>query len=153
MLWTDLETFLSKRDLPPDVFGNRRRRVRKPGSETHRPTLLVVDDQRLIADTVAEILNNAGFDAKPVYDALAALEKMNKSHHDYVLTDVVMPGVNGVELAIAIRDRWPETKVLLFSGQAGTEDVLQDARRRGFDFELIAKPIHPEKLIKRLKES
>ena len=153
MLWTDLEIFRSNSNLPPDLLRKRGEKAQNTGSVTHRPTILVVDDQRLIADTVAEILNNAGFDATPVYDGKTALELAEKSQPDYVLADVLMPILNGVELAIAVRNRWPDTKILLFSGQAGTGDVLQYARKRGFEFELVPKPIHPEKLIQRLKQS
>jgi hypothetical protein len=61
--------------------------------------------------------------------------------------------MNGVELAIAVRKMHPLTRILLFSGQAGISDVLLDGQRRGFEFELIAKPIHPLKMIERLKRS
>jgi len=60
--------------------------------------------------------------------------------------------MNGVELAIAIRKMYPAAKILLFSGQAGISDILLDGQKQGFEFELIAKPIHPLKLIERLKE-
>ena len=62
-----------------------------------------------------------------------------------------MPVMNGVELAIAISKMLPEAKILLFSGQAGISDVLLEGHNQGYDFELAAKPIHPEKLIERLK--
>ena len=71
-------------------------------------------------------------------------------HPDYVLSDVLMPRMNGVELAIAIRKMLPAVKIFLFSGQAGISEILQEGQRQGYDFELIAKPIHPLKLIERL---
>jgi CheY-like chemotaxis protein len=64
----------------------------------------------------------------------------------------LMPKMNGVELAVAIRKMYPSVKILLFSGQAGISEILIDARERGFEFELIPKPIHPLKLIERIKE-
>lgn len=116
------------------------------------PKILVVDDERLIADTLAEILQMAGFHVMAVYDGREAVEAAGRFHPDYLLSDVLMPRMNGVELAIAIRKMYPAPRILLFSGQAGISDILLDGQRQGLEFELLAKPIHPLKLIERLKE-
>jgi len=127
--------------------------TRQPGRQKgHQPKVLVVDDQRLIADTLAEILENAGFDAVAAYDGFEALEKAARFHPDWILSDVLMPRMNGVELAIAFRKNYPNAAILLLSGQAGISGILEDGRRQGYQFELIAKPIHPLKLIDRIKE-
>jgi CheY-like chemotaxis protein len=123
-----------------------------PQSEVARSKVLVVDDQRLIADTLTEILGNAGFDAVAAYDGFDALDKASRFHPQWVLTDVLMPRMNGVELAIAVRKNYPGSSILLFSGQAGISEILQEGHRQGYQFELIAKPIHPMRLIERLKE-
>ena len=122
--------------------------------ETQRslPKVLVVDDERRIADTLTEILEMAGFQVMTAYDGWEAVEAAAKFHPDYLLSDVLMPRMNGVELAIAIRKMYPAARILLFSGQAGISEILLDGQRKGFEFELIAKPIHPLKLIERLKE-
>ena len=112
-----------------------------------KPTVLVVDDERTIADTTAEILNRFGFQAIRAYDGQQALKIAAKLQPDYLLTDVLMPGMNGVELAIAITRILPLTKTLIFSGQAGVSDLLQQAEEQGYVFNLVDKPIHPEKLI------
>ena len=114
--------------------------------------VLIVDDQRLIADTLAEILGNAGFDAVAAYDGFDALDKASRFHPNWVLTDVLMPRMNGVELAIAIRKNYPNSAILLFSGQTNISEILQEEHRQGYQFELIAKPIHPMRLIERLKQ-
>lgn len=117
-----------------------------------RSKILVVDDQKLIADTLAEILVNAGFDAVAAYDGWQALEVASRFHPDWLLSDVLMPRMNGVELAIAIRQKHPAATILLFSGQAGISEILQEGQQKGYAFELIPKPIHPLRLIERLKE-
>jgi CheY-like chemotaxis protein len=117
-----------------------------------RPKILIVDDQNLIADTLAEILGGVGFQAVAAYDGWEALDVASRFHPDWLLSDVLMPRMNGVELAIAIRQMYPKTAILLFSGQAGISEILKDGQRRGHEFELIAKPIHPLRLIERLKE-
>jgi CheY-like chemotaxis protein len=120
-------------------------------SQPVRPRILVVDDQKLIADTISEILEGAGFEAEAVYDGWSALEAAARFRPDYVLSDVLMPRLNGVQLAMAISRNHPGARIVLFSGQAGISEILQDAREKGFEFDLIAKPIHPLKLIDLLK--
>ncbi|HEV2326761.1 MAG TPA: response regulator [Terracidiphilus sp.] len=115
------------------------------------PTVLVVDDEETLANTTAEILNLSGFCAFVAYDGKIALDLIAKLHPDILLTDVVMPGMNGVELAIEVRNSFPQASIVLFSGQAGTKDILGKANEEGYSFELLAKPIHPLKLIEHLK--
>jgi CheY-like chemotaxis protein len=117
-----------------------------------RRKILVVDDQRLIADTIVEIFKGAGFDAIPAYDGWSALEIANRLRPDLLLSDVLMPQMNGVQLAVAMRRSHPETKILLFTGQAGISEILLEGKEQGYEFELLPKPIHPLKLIERIKE-
>ena len=117
-----------------------------------RSRVLVVDDERLIADTMAEILEGAGFQAATAYDGWSALQVAGILQPDYLLSDVLMPRMNGVDLAIAIQKMYPTARILLFSGQAGITEILRAAQNQGFQFELIAKPIHPLSVIARLKE-
>jgi FixJ family two-component response regulator len=64
-----------------------------------------------------------------------------------VLSDVIMPGLNGVETGIRLREIVPDCKIILFSGQAATVDLLEKARRQGHHFDILAKPMKPEQLI------
>jgi CheY-like chemotaxis protein len=121
-------------------------------SQPSRPKVLVVDDERLIVDTIAEILSRAGFDVAAAYDGWGAVEAASHFRPDYLLSDVLMPRMNGVELAIAIRKMHPAAKILLFSGQAGISDILLSGQQQGLKFQLIAKPIHPLKLVQLLKD-
>lgn len=124
------------------------------GSEEPRrslPKVLVVDDEKRIADTLKEILEMAGFEVVAAYDGWGAIEAATRFQPDYLLSDVLMPEMNGVELAISVSKMFPAARILLFSGQAGISDILMDGHRQGFEFELIAKPIHPLKLIEHLK--
>jgi CheY-like chemotaxis protein len=130
--------------LPSDEAGSKQ-------PQRSLPKILVVDDERRIADTLSEILEMSGFHVSTAYDGWDALEAAARFHPDYLLSDVLMPRMNGVDLAIAMRKMYPDTKILLFSGQAGISEILLAGHRQGFEFELIAKPIHPLKLIERLK--
>jgi CheY-like chemotaxis protein len=80
-----------------------------------------------------------------------ALDLAKRFHPDYLLSDVLMPRMNGVELAIAVRNILPTAKIMLISGQVGISAILDAGHKRGFTFELIAKPIHPAELIEQLE--
>ena len=116
-----------------------------------KPRILVVDDERVIADTIAEILNDSGFEATPAYSGDAAIKVIQENCPDVVLTDVVMPGINGVEVAKFVADTCSDTKVLLFSGQAAVSEFLLRANESGHKFEVLAKPLHPNELIEKLR--
>ena len=121
-------------------------------SRGRQPRILVVDDEKRIADSLCEILQSSGFQAIAAYDGWAALDAAEHFNPDYLLSDVLMPSMNGVELAIAIRQAWPRAKILLFSGQAGISQILDAGKKRGFTFDLVSKPIHPLKLVETLKQ-
>lgn len=124
----------------------------KSAVDLQRPFILVVDDEKRIADTLVLILNTKGYDAEAAYDGTEALEICRQKLPDLVLSDVVMPEMNGVELAIAIRQQFRDCQILLFSGQAETVEILEDAKHLGYEFELLAKPLHPEELFLKIKE-
>jgi len=116
-----------------------------------KPRVLVADDERVIADTLAIILNQNGYDASAVYTGTAAVEKARSMRPDLLISDVIMPDMNGIDAAIKIRAFLPGCKILLFSGQAATADLLEDARKRGHEFEILAKPVHPQDLLQKLR--
>jgi DNA-binding NtrC family response regulator len=113
--------------------------------------IFVVDDERTIADTLAAILRHHGYDASAFYDARSAFAACEAGYPDLIISDVVMPQASGIDLAIQIKERWPACRILLFSGHAGTVDLLQEARRMGHNFEILSKPIHPKDLLAKLE--
>ena len=117
------------------------------GSETR---ILIVDDEHIIADTLQMILSQHGFEAAVAYDGETVIESARQFRPQIILCDVMMPDMNGVEVAIQVRALLPNCRILLFSGQAGVDDLLRDARLRGHQFELLLKPIHPSELVEHL---
>src|ERR1700684_4580235 len=97
----------------------------------------VVDDEPGIATTLAAILNASGFQATAFTSAEDAIKAAEWEGPSLLISDVVMPGMNGVDLAIRLKSICPECKVLLFSGQAATDDLLDSASKAGHDFELL----------------
>ena len=117
-----------------------------------RPLVLVVDDERVIADTLALILDRSGYSTATAYNGSSALERATTIRPQLLISDVVMPGMTGVELAIALGEVAPACKVILFSGQAATADLLREARDLGHDFTTLTKPVHPTEMLKRVSE-
>jgi CheY-like chemotaxis protein len=119
----------------------------------HARRILVVDDEMLIADTIVQILNRNGFQAHAAYNGKDAIESARLTKPETILSDVLMPQIDGVETAIAIRKYLPKARIVLFSGQSATVEILERARALGHDFELLPKPIHPTELLKHLRAS
>jgi DNA-binding NtrC family response regulator len=115
--------------------------------------VLVVDDEQVIADTLSKILSMSGYKVLTAYNGKSALELVRSAPPALLITDVVMPGMTGIELAITLTEAVPDCKVLLFSGQAATADLLAAARDMGYDFNILMKPIHPTDMLKRVRES
>ena len=116
-----------------------------------KPRVLVADDEQVIANTLAIILNQAGFEARAVYSGEKAIESLDTFEPDMLISDVIMTGMTGIEAAIATREKRPKCKILLFSGQAATADLLEKARAQGHEFEILAKPVHPTDLLAKLR--
>ena len=116
-----------------------------------KPKVLVADDERVIADTLAMILNQSGFNARAVYSGENALELASTFEPDMLISDVIMDDLNGIDAAIRIKALLPRIKILLFSGQAATADLLEKARAQGYEFEILAKPVHPQDLLTKLR--
>ena len=121
-------------------------------AEDTRPLVLVVDDERVIADTLALILGRSGYSTATAYNGSSALERAATIQPQLVISDVVMPGMTGVELAIALGEVVPACKVILFSGQAATADLLREARELGHDFTTLTKPVHPTDMLRQVSE-
>lgn len=112
-----------------------------------KPLVFVVDDEAIIAVTLAAILRNEGFEAEPFTSPLAALKAAESNTPDYLISDVVMPVLNGVDLCVQFKAIYPECRILLFSGQAATGELLGEAKKKGHHFDLLAKPVHPQQLL------
>ena len=117
------------------------------GDRSKKARVIVIDDEAVIAETVVEILKQEGFEATAASNGSSAVELARTWLPDVVLSDVIMPGLNGIETGIKIREIVPSCKVILFSGQAATVDLLEKARELGHRFEILAKPIRPEHLV------
>ncbi len=119
---------------------------------TNRLKVFIVDDEAVISLPVAMILQKSGFDATSFTNPMKALEEAETERPDLLLSDVMMPELSGIELAVRIKKFHPECKILLFSGQAATADLLREARVQGHDFILLTKPVHPADLLAQIQK-
>jgi CheY-like chemotaxis protein len=106
----------------------------------------------MIASTTTAVLQLSGYDARFFVNPLEALEVARTVRPDLVIADVVMPELSGIDFAIRLKERCPSCRVLLFSGQAETSNLLETARRQGHDFQVLAKPLHPTDLLARIQD-
>jgi DNA-binding NtrC family response regulator len=116
--------------------------------ETQR--VLVIDDEADIADSLTDILILHGYDAVAFHGGLSAIESTRNHCPSIVVSDVVMPKLNGVDTVAAIHEFCPDVHILLLSRQALTTNIWEKALASGHGFELLPKPIHPYLLLKKI---
>jgi DNA-binding NtrC family response regulator len=109
--------------------------------------ILIVDDERTITSTLAIIFANAGYDARAASSAEDALELIADWSPDLAFIDVILPKMNGFDLAILLKAKCPNCRIELFSGHPTTGDLLTASTASGHAFEVLAKPVHPETML------
>jgi len=111
--------------------------------------VLIVDDEIWTSDTLATIFTIAGYEARAAYSAEQALEIIAEWQPALVILDVVLPKMNGIELAIELAGRRPSCQMLLFSGNPNTAQIAQAAAQSGHPFEILEKPVHPDFMLQK----
>jgi DNA-binding NtrC family response regulator len=126
-------------------------RVGAMHAQCNLPRVFVVDDEPIIASTFAAILTMRGFDATSFTEPREALKAALSGRPDLLISDVMMPLLNGIDLAIRLKAICPNCEVLLFSGQTATPTLLETALANGYDFEVLPKPVHPTDLVNKIQ--
>lgn len=114
--------------------------------------MLVVDDEQVLLDTLKMILDMSGYDTRVAHSGETAVELARSFQPEVFITDALMPGISGIEAAIQVREMLPGCKIVLFSGQSATADLIESARAQGHQFELLVKPVHPADLLAKLRK-
>lgn len=115
-----------------------------------KPRILVVDDDRSVAETLAALLRLHNYEVRTAFSGKAAIRVASEFEPEILITDVVMPGMNGLEMASHIRSLFPRCKIMLISGRSVAADLALKTHVLKEGFELLAKPVHPEDLLERL---
>jgi DNA-binding response OmpR family regulator len=121
-------------------------------TDPHRPVVLVVDSEKIIADTRAAIFTNWGYSAITAYDVESALQTARIIPPELLVSDAGPSARNGVKLAIAIRALVPDCKVILFSDLPVDTDIFASALNARHDFAMLDKPLHPAQLFAELSK-
>ena len=106
--------------------------------------VLVVDDEKRICHNVKKILSKNNFEVTEALNAQDALEKMAKESFSLLISDIVMPDMNGLELLKLVKDQWPLTKAVMMTAYASTDTAVKAIRLGALDY--IPKPFTPEEL-------
>ncbi|MCP4592367.1 MAG: sigma-54-dependent Fis family transcriptional regulator [bacterium] len=104
-----------------------------------RSSIFVVDDDRIILDSLCEFLGMEGYDVEGAADADTALRALGRKPFQVVITDVNMPGADGFELLRVIRQRYPETVVIIITGYGTIESAVEAIKMGAYDY--LTKPI------------
>ncbi len=123
----------------------------EPAATQNKYTVLVVDDDHHMLESLLLLLSAYEYNVVTADNAVDALDNLPRSDVDIVLTDIKMPGMNGLELAGKIRELYPETPVLIMTAFAELETAINAIKRGAFDF--IFKPINPEYLVLSLRKA
>lgn len=113
--------------------------------------VLVVDDEAVIRQGIRRILENDGYGVETSSSGKAALEKMQEQDFDLVITDLKMPGMDGIEVLKTIKMLQPDVPVIMITGYA-TVDTAVEAMRNGA-FEYIAKPFTLEQISEKVRKA
>jgi CheY-like chemotaxis protein len=119
----------------------------------YRPTVLVVDDEVVIAETLAKILHQNGYAVITAFDGEEAIQAALLRPPELVISDIMLPGMNGIELGITIRRIFPDCKVILSSGKSHSATLLEAAISAGNHFVFLEKPVPPNLLLAHVAQS
>ena len=122
-------------------------------TNAYLPMVLVVDHEPAVADTLSEILAQGGYSAVAAYDAEDALETALLIPPELVIADVKLPGMSGIELATALKGKFPDCEILLLSEPSASSDAPASVKVDGHELELLNKPVHPSDLLARVSET
>jgi DNA-binding NtrC family response regulator len=109
--------------------------------------ILIVEDEAVVADTLRQILASVGYETRVAYSAESAIGSLSRWSPDLAILDIMLPKMNGIDLAMALKERFPACSILLISGQPSVDILLQESRKQGHHFEILAKPVHPTEML------
>jgi CheY-like chemotaxis protein len=109
-----------------------------------QPTILFVDDEQIVLDSARKLLRKEPLQVDVVHSGGEGLVRLEQGGVDIVLTDLMMPGMDGLELLRRIKDRWPALPVIMVTGYATISTAMEAMRLGAFDY--IAKPFTREEL-------
>jgi len=109
--------------------------------------ILIVDDETAVAESLGLIFSTQGYEVREALDAKQAIEILAGWKPDAAILDVMLPGMNGIELSAVLKSNYPECAVLLVSGHPGAADLMSASEGEDTVYDILAKPLHPALLL------
>jgi DNA-binding NtrC family response regulator len=109
--------------------------------------VLIVDDEPTLADTLALIVTRSGYESMAVYNGEEAIEAAILFKPHAVISDVMMPGMNGIELARYFADNFTGCRVLLMTGHDSADNLVQASLSCGYVVNILTKPVMPQTIL------
>ncbi len=110
-----------------------------------KPDILIVDDEEIVRRSYARILSGAQCNTDAVWNGDEALRAMERRPYDVVLLDLRMPGTDGMTVLKTIKQKWPESEVVVITGFPSIEGAKESVRLGAYDY--LAKPVGPDEVI------
>jgi DNA-binding response OmpR family regulator len=124
-----------------------------PPADTREPSMtqniLIVEDEVDLALGIRDALAHAGFRADVVHDGKVALEYLKKGAYDLVVLDLMLPGMNGIDVLQELRKVRQDTRVLILTALASEDDLLKGFQAGADDY--LSKPCSPRELVARVE--
>jgi len=110
--------------------------------------ILVVEDEAVVLQTLQLILKQHGYEVRGARDASEALSIGPDMQPDILLCDINLPDKDGIQIALELKHSLPNLRVVLLSGEISSAELLDEAKKVGYDFEVLAKPTEPPQLLR-----
>ncbi len=112
--------------------------------------ILVAEDEQITLTNIVETLRDDGYDAVGVRDGDAALEAFERDHFDILITDIRMPGISGIDLLGRLKERSPDTEVIVITGFGSIGSAIEAMKKGAYDY--LTKPFDLDELALRVKK-
>jgi DNA-binding NtrC family response regulator len=113
--------------------------------------VLVVDDEAVIRDALKRILEGERFSVETCVSGHSAIESLHERDFDLIVTDLKMPGMNGIEVLKAVKTLQPETPVIMITGYASVDTAVDAMKNGAVDY--IAKPFSPDQFLEKVERA
>lgn len=107
--------------------------------------VLVIDDELIVRMSCERTLSEAGYNVRSASGGKEGLELLEKDNYDLLLLDLKMPDMDGLEVLRVLRNRWPDTKVIIITGY-GTDQTSEQTQKEGAH-NFLEKPFTPDSLL------
>ncbi|HTB95582.1 MAG TPA: response regulator [Terracidiphilus sp.] len=114
--------------------------------------ILIVDDDISVAESLGLIFESRGYEVREAFSGEHAIELVVDWHPDVAILDVILPHMNGIELARGFAEILPRCGIVLVSGHPAAQEILTRSEILGHSYDILAKPLHPALLLDRVAE-